>query len=132
MFQNIGKYILSLQTIASEPPSKKRKIEGVQNGNSKALKKEEEEEGGDGVGGGEGDDDVTSLGKGNVVCSIKDISFSIPQRKKFSLLLTATSMSAVNATTGGVEFGVPWDDIREFLALFSLDDYVCLLNIFLD
>lgn len=81
-----------------EPPSKKRKVGDEKNGVKKEVK---------------GQRDV-GLGKGDIVITVKEISFSIPTRKKFSLLLTNSSMSAVNAATGTVEFGVPWSEIREY------------------
>jgi len=73
---------------------------------------------------GEGD---VGLGKGDIVITVKEISFSAPARKKFSLLLTNGSMSAVNVATGAVEFGVPWSEIREyfFQLTFSLYLVVC-------
>lgn len=46
---------------------------------------------------------------------VEGISFSVPQRKKFNLIVTTAGISAV-APTGGdkVEFGVEWDNVGEF------------------
>jgi hypothetical protein len=108
LFRDIGKYILSLKTLAPEPPSKKRKIDDGKNGNDGGVIKKEGQErnclGGD-------DDDDDGGAKGEEVVLVKEISFSVPQRKKFSLSLSTTSMNAVNVSTGKVEFGVSWDDI---------------------
>ncbi|CUS09390.1 unnamed protein product [Tuber aestivum] len=103
IFQNIGKYILSLRG-TDEPPSKKRKVGDGKNGVKEEVKVE----------------DVV-LGEGDIVITVKEISFSIPARKKFTLLLTKSSMSAVNAATGVVEFGVPWSEIQ-YVACLPVPD----------
>ncbi|KAG0639568.1 hypothetical protein HOY80DRAFT_77577 [Tuber brumale] len=104
VFQKIGKYILSLKG-AEEPPSKKRKVEDGKNGVKREVK---------------GEEDV-ALGKGDIVITVKEISFSVPARKRFTLLLTNGSMSAVNAATGAVEFGVPWNEIQ-YVACLPVPD----------
>ncbi|PWW78994.1 hypothetical protein C7212DRAFT_350224 [Tuber magnatum] len=103
VFRNIGKYILSLRG-AEEPPSKKRKVGDGKNGVKEEVKVED-----------------VALGKGSVVITVKEISFSVPARKKFTLLLTNSSMSAVNAATGAVEFGVPWSEIQ-YVACLPVPD----------
>lgn len=48
--------------------------------------------------------------------TIKDLSFSIPQRKKLTLdigRLENQGLQARNSTTGDVEFALSWKDIRK-------------------
>lgn len=48
--------------------------------------------------------------------AIKDLSFSIPQRKKLTLEighLQTQGLRAKNSTTGDVEFALSWKDIRK-------------------
>ncbi|MCJ1301275.1 hypothetical protein MMC08_004074 [Hypocenomyce scalaris] len=52
--------------------------------------------------------------------SMKELSFSVPQRKKFTLevgRLEGQGVRARNAATGEVEFGVLWREIRHALCL---------------
>jgi hypothetical protein len=47
---------------------------------------------------------------GTILLKVDGISFSVPQRKKFNLVFTGSSVSAVTAA-GDVEFGVEYDNI---------------------
>lgn len=50
-----------------------------------------------------------------LVFYIKDVSFSVPQRKKFTLELTEHRyLRTRNQTTKEIEFGIALDQIREF------------------
>lgn len=48
---------------------------------------------------------------GKEVLLVNEISFSVPQRKKFTLALTEGGMSAIGAASGVTEFGVSWGNI---------------------
>ncbi|KAJ5084382.1 hypothetical protein NUU61_008961 [Penicillium alfredii] len=50
---------------------------------------------------------------------VQDVSFAVPQRKKFTLEVTAGGryLRARNQTTKGIEFGVPMDQIRHAQSL---------------
>ena len=49
---------------------------------------------------------------------MQDVSFSIPQRKKFTLEITESGcLRARNQGSKEIEFGVPLDRIREFTLL---------------
>lgn len=60
---------------------------------------------------------VDPKGDAPVQFYVRDVSFASPQRKKFTLEITAGHrfLRARNQTTKEVEFGVPMDRIREFL-----------------
>lgn len=45
------------------------------------------------------------------VLTVEGISFSVPARKKFNLVITPAAVSALVPATGKVEFGVEVDDI---------------------
>lgn len=53
---------------------------------------------------------------------ISDVSFAIPQRKKFTLEVTAGTsvLRARNQATKEIDFGVPMDRIREYFFYFLL------------
>lgn len=45
----------------------------------------------------------------------QEVSFSIPQRKKFTLEITAAAVRAENSKTGDIEFGIPFGSIGELI-----------------
>lgn len=100
LFGDIARYISGLQYAIDEVPgksqeehaSKKRKLE------HRPL-------------------ESTSWEKGTY-CTITDVSFSIPQRKKLALELgqSKQGLRATNAS-GGVEFGVSWASVRDVFCL---------------
>ena len=101
LFEDVAKYIINLQESISEfsgeksePHAKKRKLEHRPLNFS-------------------GWDQTTQ-------CSISDVSFSIPQRKKYTLELSQTgglraATSAAGATS--VEFAVDWDAVQDVFCL---------------
>lgn len=53
------------------------------------------------------------------LCEVADVSFSIPQRKKLNLSINKSAsagLRAINAS-GGSEFGVKWDCVRDIVCL---------------
>ncbi|PSN64137.1 Rtt106-domain-containing protein [Corynespora cassiicola Philippines] len=102
LFRDISTYILNQSSQPStEPASKKRKLEdsnGVQNGGASNL----------------------TSGAVKAWRSYPGVSFSIPQRKKFTLELVADKrdggIRAVGAD-GKVEFGIPWKDVDQIFCL---------------
>jgi hypothetical protein len=68
--------------------------------------------------------DAAGRGGGGSWAAIKDISFSIPQRKKLLLeigLLPEQGLRGRNVASDEIEFAVRWKDIREFYKFFMLD-----------
>jgi hypothetical protein len=65
---------------------------------------------------------VDIKGDAPIQFSVEDVSFAIPQRKKFTLEVTAGSryLRARNQTTKQVEFGIPMDRIRMFRVFFPI------------
>ncbi|KAF3936416.1 hypothetical protein ABW19_dt0203288 [Dactylella cylindrospora] len=57
----------------------------------------------------------TAIGSLTPIVRVPDISFSIPQRKKFNLVINETAIAAVGAN-GAIEFGVFVKDIGGFAA----------------
>ena len=54
-----------------------------------------------------------------IICEVADVSFSIPQRKKLKLNINKSASGgfrAINAS-GGSEFGVNWDCVRDIVCL---------------
>lgn len=100
LLQDIGKYIITLKPAdrSPEPSVKKRKV-------SNDVSADEAE--------------APTFG-GKEVLLVKEISFSVPQRKKFTLALTEGGMSAVGAS-GVTEFGVSWDNIK-YVACLPVPD----------
>lgn len=43
--------------------------------------------------------------------TVEGISFSVPQRKKYNLVISKTGLAAVTPATGKVEFAVALDDL---------------------
>ncbi|KAL7268153.1 hypothetical protein RUND412_009236 [Rhizina undulata] len=103
VFRDIGDYILELKSahpdlpVGGAPPvAKKRKIDGENDREDSAP---------------------ITTSSGEPVLAVKEISFSVPQRKKFTLVLTSDSLIATSPTTGDVEFGVRWDNIQYIACL---------------
>ena len=98
LFVDIGSYINSIRdgAAATEPVSKRRKLDTPTSGASPAPTPPAVPK--------------PALTTDGAVLTVEAISFTVPQRKKFSLMFTAKSVSAVTAT-GAVEFGVEYDDI---------------------
>jgi hypothetical protein len=105
LFEDLARYTSSLQARAAStslpivppptdgPAAKKRKI---QNGSS-----------------GETAQASVSLKDAPVQFYAQDISFTMPQRKKLTLEVTAGYLRARNQATKEVEFGIPMEQIRE-------------------
>ena len=101
LFGDIAHYIQHLQHASSqeplksqdEQPSKKRKLEHRPI-DTEAWDKE-------------------------IICDVADISFSIPQRKKLKLSINKSASGGLRAITasGGSEFGVKWDCVRDIVCL---------------
>ncbi|KZM23634.1 uncharacterized protein EKO05_0007441 [Ascochyta rabiei] len=111
LFRDISTYILGQ---ASQPPSepitKKRKLEetnGAQNGTAAAAPTTA------GVGGS-----LTSAST-KAFKSFPGVSFSIPQRKKFTLELLDRKDGGIRAigATGNVEFALAWRDVDQVFCL---------------
>ena len=98
LFVDIGSYINSIRdgSAATEPVSKRRKLDTPTSGASPAPTPPAVPK--------------AALTTDGAVLTVEAISFTVPQRKKFSLLFTAKSVSAVTST-GTIEFGVEYDDI---------------------
>ncbi|KAI5784653.1 hypothetical protein EDC01DRAFT_662913 [Geopyxis carbonaria] len=104
LFQNIGSYIVSLQSgITDEPVIKKRKLDTPTEGSSPAATTV-----------------PTSIKPtaNGALLKVEGISFSVPQRKKFTLVISRQSLTAVTPA-GLVEFGVELDNI----------EYICCLPV---
>lgn len=93
LLQDITKYIeesretLSLQPNGTQPASKKRKLDNVENDTLEGVD------------------------------SIDDISFSIPQRKKLKLSLGGKSIRGINPSSDATEFGRPWAGVAHCVCL---------------
>ena len=127
LFTDIAAYIHSLRDPSSRNPStgdgadddgrttKKRKLDqsshASNNGNGTTILAQRNG----------ADNDIRADWDKGTYHSVKDISFSVPQRKKFVLEVgrrrKGQGIRARNASTGRVEFGILWGDIR---MLFSL------------
>ncbi|KAL8634395.1 MAG: hypothetical protein Q9228_008010 [Teloschistes exilis] len=55
--------------------------------------------------------DATEIPDNDTLDSIADISFSIPQRKKFKLELGGATLRATNQSTGEIEYAVEWSKV---------------------
>lgn len=96
LFSDIGNYITSIRDgVANEPAAKKRKLDTPSEGASPAPPPPPP---------------AKPAPTDGAVLTIEGISFSVPQRKKFSLVFTGKSVSAATAA-GAVEFGVDYDNI---------------------
>lgn len=92
LFSEIGDYITTLRDGAQEdsPSSKKRKLETPSDVSTPLPTPIPSADG--------------------AALKVSGISFTVPQRKKFELVFTGKSVSAVGATSQ-VEFGVDYDNI---------------------
>jgi hypothetical protein len=102
VFQNISTYVLSLKRSLTSPQdvdniapaNKKRKLDVPASNN--------------GTGGGRAWADKTT----RVACTMPDVSFSVPMRKKMRLEWVPGGLRAVNGE-GEIDFGVAWPDIGQ-------------------
>ncbi|KIV88541.1 hypothetical protein PV10_08216 [Exophiala mesophila] len=106
LFQDIAQYHLSTKSLTSqdaEPATKKRKLNGISSSTTTDITREP-------------------------ILQAKDISFTLPQRKKFHLGIsqhgsdfhsptTTFSISATNPTTNELEFEIPFSDFAHALRL---------------
>lgn len=99
LFQNLSSYIVSVRAGAVEEPfSKKRKLDTPTNASGAASP-------------------AISTGGNSVpstdgaLLTVEGISFSVPARKKFNLVVSSSAVTAVVPASGNVEFGVGMDDI---------------------
>ena len=113
LFHEIATYIRTLQSPTSTdghaPVSKKRKLDG--NGDT-SQEKEQDTKDGNGVNDGHWANGSYSV--------IKEIPFSVPQRKKLTLELgnqPNQGLRASNPSTGEPEFQVQWSDVRHVVCL---------------
>jgi hypothetical protein len=110
LFRDISTYILNQTSLPpAEPTTKKRKIEesnDAQNGPTAVLPKT--------TAGGSLTSSSTKAFK-----SYSGVSFSIPQRKKFTLELLDRKDGGIRAigATGNVEFALAWKDVDQVFCL---------------
>ncbi|KAI9780884.1 MAG: hypothetical protein M1839_006511 [Geoglossum umbratile] len=114
LFHSIAQYVVNLKSGDSEgaPATKKRRIDGLavrQQSNSEDARTEQSEVGPTVKG-------TPGVSDGQVLLSVADISFSVPQRKKLVLEFFEWGLRATSAQTGTAEFGVRYKDIRRFFA----------------
>ncbi|EPS37051.1 hypothetical protein H072_9337 [Dactylellina haptotyla CBS 200.50] len=99
IFQRISHYIIETRGSSRDdkdgPAAKRRKLETISGPQLEIVSKS---------------DLATEIGTQPYLLRIPDISFSIPQRKKFAVIATSAAIGAVNST-GGFEFGVFLKDI---------------------
>lgn len=100
LFRDVSQYIISLRGLSplqGDQPSKKRKFDSGVNGT----------------------DDQYHIWKSGAYSTIKELSFTIPQRKKLSLDIgnATTGLRVKNTTTDEVEFAVNWQDVAQILCL---------------
>ena len=99
LFQDVAAYILELKSPSAReggPTIKKRKLNDEAQANSKASS------------------DEAILNAPWSSKSFEGVSLSVPQRKKLSLEISskrAEGIRAVNPSTKGTEFGIPWKEI---------------------
>ena len=100
LFKDIAQHIVNLRGITetqSEQPSKKRKLDNAANGK----------------------EHTSSSWKPGSFSTIKELSFTVPQRKKLTLDIgdASAGLRAINPTTNDVEFGVNWRDVAQVVCL---------------
>jgi|SRR5579862_2913521 len=114
LFYSIAQYVAKLRSGDSEdaPAAKRRRIDGlaVRHQDNGEDAKPEQIEIGPTVKGTPGASD------GQVLLSVAEISFSVPQRKKLVLEFFEWGLRATSLQTGAAEFGVRYKDIRRFFA----------------
>ena len=66
--------------------------------------------------------------QGTPLATLPDLSFSVPQRKKFTLVLTSSGIAATLPTTGKVEWSVEWSNIKTICLLPVPEKAVRQLN----
>ncbi|KAF8475042.1 hypothetical protein BDZ91DRAFT_759129 [Kalaharituber pfeilii] len=126
VFKSIAEYVNSLHhqvaqlqsSIASFSASVKNE-EGIGGGDSPTpLKKRKLENGGSEIApsgpGAAGDAGAVERAVMDAapLAIVADISFSVPQRKKFTVVVTAGGIAAVAPAANKVEFAVRWEDIK--------------------
>ena len=114
IFTDIGNYIQSLRDNTNgepEPAIKKRKLDTPRDSPAPAPPPPA----------------ISKPSADGAVLKVEGISFMVPQRKKFNLVLTATGVSAVT-TAGDVEFGVEYDNIGMFATTISPPSSVLLVG----
>ena len=100
LFQDIAQYIVNLRGITetqSQQPSKKRKLDSAFNGK----------------------EPTSSTWKPGSFSTFKELSFTVPQRKKLTLEIgdASAGLRAMNPTTNDVEFGANWRDVAQIVCL---------------
>ena len=100
LFRDVSQYIISLRSLSplqGDQPTKKRKFDSGVNGT----------------------DDQSDVWKRGAYSTIKELSFTIPQRKKLNLDIgnATTGLRVKNTTTNGVEFAVNWQDVAQIVCL---------------
>lgn len=100
LFVDVSRYIITLRGISSseaDQPSKKRKLDKGVNGT----------------------ENRSGVWKHGSYSTIRELSFTIPQRKKLSLDVgnATTGLRATNPTTNEVEFGVNWRDVSQIICV---------------
>lgn len=110
LFEDIARYTSSLRVRHANTPL--RPAETLNEGPATKRRKLQN---------GDATEDSQSSANLNADASLqfymRDVSFTIPQRKKLTLEITAGQgyLRARNQTTQEVEFGVPMDRIREWI-----------------
>ena len=100
LFRDVSQYIITLRSdpiLKEDQPSKKRKLDGGVNGRGP----------------------TNGPWKAGTYSTIRELSFTVPQRKKLSLEIgdKTTGLRARNPTTEDVEFGVQWQDVAQIVCL---------------
>ena len=100
LFGDVSQYIISLRSLPplqGDQPSKKRKFDSGVNG----------------------PDNQYDMWKHGAYSTIKELSFTVPQRKKLNLDIgnATTGLRAKNTTTDEVEFAVNWQDVAQIVCL---------------
>ena len=100
LFRDVSQYVITLRSDSlskGDQPSKKRKLEGGVNGREHS----------------------NGPWKAGTYSTIRELSFTVPQRKKLSLEIgdKTTGLRARNPTTEDVEFGVQWQDVAQVVCL---------------
>ncbi|EPE03075.1 negative regulator of dna transposition [Ophiostoma piceae UAMH 11346] len=130
LFNNISSYICDLAS-ADEPALKRRRVDSADssvpatNGKANGLPSRQAQPYGSGLGSGSGSGstaatDILAIAAAEtVLLEIKDVSVSIPQRKKFDLAITQNYLyaRAANTTTPVPGIVYSWHDIEHVFYL---------------